>query len=307
MIEIITPSSRDEWLQERKQSIGASEVAALLGVHPYLTAFELHAIKSGKISKDPYDTPAMRRGRLLEAVAVSVIAEENPTWEVDPNPIPGGRHYRDTERRLSCTPDLFIRRPDHDGTTNVQIKSVHASAFRSDWKDNGEITPPMHATVQAIMEAHLTGAATAAVAALVVDRGVDLHIIDVPVHQGIIARVQQRAEEFWAMIAKGEEPEPDWARDGDVIERMFSSDDGSEADLSGNKRADQIVLERNALAASIKEAEEHKKTLDTEMKSLMGNHAAAVLADGRRVTWKSQTRREHIVRESSFRVLRYPS
>jgi hypothetical protein len=46
-IETITPGSRTEWLAARQPNIGASEVAALFGEHPFLTEFELFRQKSG--------------------------------------------------------------------------------------------------------------------------------------------------------------------------------------------------------------------------------------------------------------------
>ena len=38
---IIKPSSHDEWLAEREKGIGASEVAAILGLSPWDTPFSL--------------------------------------------------------------------------------------------------------------------------------------------------------------------------------------------------------------------------------------------------------------------------
>ena len=47
MIETLTPASRTEWLALRTDTIGASEIAAILGVHPWLSPYELWARKSG--------------------------------------------------------------------------------------------------------------------------------------------------------------------------------------------------------------------------------------------------------------------
>lgn len=42
----VTPDS-DEWLQERRQSVGASEVAAIMGLSPYQTALDIYKAKQG--------------------------------------------------------------------------------------------------------------------------------------------------------------------------------------------------------------------------------------------------------------------
>jgi putative phage-type endonuclease len=109
MIERFRPASREEWLSLRKNTIGASEVAALLGVHPWLTAYELWARKSGLIPEIK-ETPAVRRGRHLEAVAIEFLREERPEWIIEANQIPGGHFYVDRDMGLSCTPDAFVRR-----------------------------------------------------------------------------------------------------------------------------------------------------------------------------------------------------
>lgn len=52
-------SSRDEWLENRKNSIGGSEISAVLGLNPYMTNVKLWQIKTGQvvpedISEKPY-------------------------------------------------------------------------------------------------------------------------------------------------------------------------------------------------------------------------------------------------------------
>jgi predicted phage-related endonuclease len=85
----VTPKSRADWLDIRKGFVGASEAAALLHCHPYLTLTHLWALKAGKIDPEP-ENPAMRRGKLLESVALEMLAAERPDWTIKPNTIPGG-------------------------------------------------------------------------------------------------------------------------------------------------------------------------------------------------------------------------
>jgi putative phage-type endonuclease len=58
-IEMITLSSRDEWLKNRKNGIGGSEISAVIGQNPYMTNIELWELKTGRkqpedISEKPY-------------------------------------------------------------------------------------------------------------------------------------------------------------------------------------------------------------------------------------------------------------
>ena len=86
-IKIVTPATRADWLMIRRGFSGASEIAALLHCHPWLTLTHLWALKAGKIDPEP-ETPAMRRGKLLESVALDMLKAERPDWHITPNPIP---------------------------------------------------------------------------------------------------------------------------------------------------------------------------------------------------------------------------
>jgi predicted phage-related endonuclease len=48
MIQRTPIESETQWLDLRRQNVGASEVAALLGSHPYLSAYGLAAAGFGR-------------------------------------------------------------------------------------------------------------------------------------------------------------------------------------------------------------------------------------------------------------------
>src|SRR5215475_12203164 len=82
MIERRTITSRDEWLEWRKPFVTASQVGALFGAHPYLTALKLYCMKAGMEFPEK-DNPAMRRGRLFEPAVALAVSEERPEWEIE--------------------------------------------------------------------------------------------------------------------------------------------------------------------------------------------------------------------------------
>lgn len=57
--------SHEEWLLERKNGIGGSDIGAILGMNPYRSAYAVWAEKLGMIPDTP-DNEAMRQGRDLE-------------------------------------------------------------------------------------------------------------------------------------------------------------------------------------------------------------------------------------------------
>ena len=213
-VDILLPNTREEWLNLRRETIGASEVPCLLGVHPWLTAYGLFAVKSGLILADGDETDAMRRGRHVEVLAAEFLREERPAWTIAPNTIPGGKFYRDMVRRVSCTPDIFAVDPDRDGFGVVQVKSVEPSFFRKQWRDDdGNVAPPLYVAVQTIQEAYLTGASWAVAAPVVIGHRIDMPIIDVPLHRPLLDRLHAQVAAFWRGVESGQPPDPDLNRD----------------------------------------------------------------------------------------------
>lgn len=310
MIDRIAIENRDQWLGLRKQDVTASAAGALLGVHDYLTAFELWALKTGQIADDPDVTPAMQRGTILEGPAFALLKRDHPELQVHWNGTPGevdGQYYRDPEARIGATPDCFAESAER-GPGILQIKSVESSVFRRKWvdPDTREISPPLWIAVQAVLETHLTGRAWGAVAALVIGHGIDLHIVDVPLHAGIVEKVEEATAGFWKMIADREIPTADFARDGETIARLFERDDGEEMDLRNDVAFAELVARRAALRQGAKNVEADMETIDNEVKARLGNHAVAVIAGGKRVSWKVTKRKGYAVAPTEFRQLRYP-
>ncbi|GHU77581.1 hypothetical protein AGMMS49992_25930 [Clostridia bacterium] len=67
-------ASRDEWLKARRHGIGGSDAAAILGLHPYKSAYSVWADKMGY--GDNSDNEAMRQGRDFEEYVAKRFVEE---------------------------------------------------------------------------------------------------------------------------------------------------------------------------------------------------------------------------------------
>lgn len=57
--------SREDWLRQRRKSIGGSDAAAIVGLSVWASPYSLWAEKTGKLP-DKADNEAMRQGRDLE-------------------------------------------------------------------------------------------------------------------------------------------------------------------------------------------------------------------------------------------------
>jgi predicted phage-related endonuclease len=293
----VTPGS-DEWHALRQRDVTASIASALLGAHPYATPNDIYYVKAGILPADSDETPAMKRGRVLEESAIKLLREQKPDWKIE---VPGA-YYRDAELRIGATPDVFATSDQGRGV--VQIKSVEASVFRRNWRFDNEVEPPMYAVIQANVEALMTGASWAAVAALVVGFGIDLHIVQIPLHVGIIDRIKAEVAAFWDRVERREPYPFDYARDGALIAKIFSeATPGKIIDLTGDNALPALAAEDKALGEELKAVKARRGVVRSEIIAKIGDAEGATFQGGR-ITAKMVHRKSYTVAASTFRDVR---
>jgi YqaJ-like viral recombinase domain len=297
---VVTPiENREQWLGLRKPCVGASESAALVGVHEYLTYFGLWARKKGKLPELVEDNGAMERGRRLEPVAIEVIRDRYPQFNLT---VPR-EHYADHTFGLGATPDLLASDGDR-GDGVIQIKSVAPAIFRRTWLgDSDQVTPPIWIVIQALQEAWLTSSSWAAVAALVIDHEIDLHLIEIPFHAGIMENIKTEALRFWEIVFSDREPDPDYKRDGELIRALLKKDDGSEIDLSGDNDLPGLIEQREQATRLAKSMEAEAKAISAQLLHRLGS-ASIGRFNGGYISAKTIHRPAYQVKASDYRQLR---
>ena len=92
------------------------------------------------------------------------------------------------------------------------------------------------------------------VAALLVDaHSMDCSIHEMPRNPAAEEKIRKTVETFWQNIDLGIEPDPDFARDADVIKAMWRSEEPTnEVDLSGNNRIPALLEQRHLLKEQVK-------------------------------------------------------
>ena len=304
-IEKLSPRDRRSWLKARGQDVTASVVGALFGVHDFQTPYGLWCLKKGLTREDPTETAPMRRGRLLEPVAVQMIREDRPDWDIHHNA--ANEYWRDPAARLGATPDTLVQCPKR-GLGTVQIKTVQESVYRRKWLDeDGNPEAPLWIALQATLEAHLIGAKWAAVAPLVVGHGIECPLIPIDLMPGVVDAIYLEADAFWASIAADEPPPQDYDRDASIIDAMHAyGDPGEEIDLSADNRIPELLSEVATAKADRKAADVRKAAAEAEIKAKLGDAVVAHIGQGRRITWRMRKRAAFSAPATSFRVLTLP-
>lgn len=287
-------TTREQWLQWRRAYLCASELGAVCGVDEYRTALSVYAEKSGMIQNQP-DSPLMRRGRNFERAALTYLGEDYPDWRIQQ---PNVFLFED-DHRLGATPDAIAETPDHVGLVNVQIKTIALPSFEK-WEGR----PPMSYTLQVACENMMLDADHGILAVLAVGNyTADLHVFDIPRHAGAEERICEIADEFWANMAAGKMPAPDYRRDAETISALYPEGTAESIDLSTDNLLGEILDRREMLKAQIGENIEEVEAINAEIRHKLGEHERAEFP-GWRITLKEQVRKEYIVPASVSRVLR---
>jgi predicted phage-related endonuclease len=290
-------TSREEWLELRKQDCTASTIGALFNCHPYVTVLRLFCEKRGVQFADA-DNRVFRRGRWLEPAVAKAVEEERPEWQLKAPKV----YLRDPDIRLGCTPDYFID-GDPRGLGVLQAKSVAPSVYQREWLGGSEI--PFWIVLQTLVECMLSDAAFGVVAALLVDpHAMDVAILEVPRHADSELKILVAVQNFWRSVASGIEPDPDFAHDADVIKALRPRETpGKQIDFSRLNSLPPMLEERAALMADIKKADARCDEIETEIKHLMGDAESANGLLDWRITYKVQKRAGYTVAPKEPRVL----
>lgn len=266
----ITEADHEDWLAERRRSIGASEAATVLGLNPWDSPLRLYLMKTGALPPVE-ESPAMRLGKKMEPVIASLYQEE-------------------TGCEFACF-QRFVRSPAHafitatldcvrtDGRP-VELKNVGASQAGR-WGESGSDEVPPHTIIQAMQQMCCYGAEVIDVAALIA--GQDFRRYTLERDERIIGRIIEANSEFWDRVERRDPPPIDPGRDGSLMAMLFPRAVG-EIDLG--PEGDSLVHDYEYYLGEIKERQELREKAKVELLALMKDAASARLGDGRILTRK---------------------
>lgn len=129
-------------LERRQQGVGASEVAAVLGLDPYRTPFDVWYSKVYPGERVQVQTDAMRRGHRLEPVVADMYAEAHPGVLLE---VSDTCARRDAEWALA-TPDRIVLAPSGaTGLLEIKTKRWHTARV---WGETGTQDVPLLVVAQ---------------------------------------------------------------------------------------------------------------------------------------------------------------
>lgn len=281
--------SREEWLEERKNSLGGSDMGAILGLNKYRSPFAVWAEKTGLIDA-PEDNEAMRIGRDLEDYVAQRFAEKSG--------------YKVRRRNAILRNDDFphihanIDREIVGEAAGLECKT--ASAFSTKLYRGEEFPESYYA--QCVTYMAVTGFGRYYLAVLILGREFKVYQLTrhkndtcpewcescVYISEEEINALRKAAVEFWeGYIEKRVAPAFDGSSSTtDSLNSIYSRSTAREMELIGR---DDLMRQWFRLNDDIKALQERKEVVRQQFMSDMKEAERAICGE-HKISWKPQKR-----------------
>lgn len=274
------PSPKGRCLQtrlDRSKGIGSSEIAAVLGLSPFLDPWELWARKAGLIGPRLADD-RMRGGTHLQRGIANWFGERmgaEVTWWDKPC-----RHPQRKWQRASA--DAFVRL--NLGGSLLEVKNI-ALDQAGEWSRDvaNEEGVPDHYAVQAHWQMSVYGVGTCWIAALVA--GNDLRVYELHYDPQVERDLVRAGERFWFdhVVANVPPPMGPSRAAHAWLGRKYPRQ--RENLRRAEEREINLLEDYARVRAELKPLTERKQTLENELQAAIGD-AEGLWWEGGKFTWK---------------------
>lgn len=273
-LEIITPDNEAHWLEMRKLDVTSTESAALFGMSPYMTHFELWHTKKANLENVFSSNERMLWGNRLESAIAHGIAEEQG-WEIKPLK----EYYRLPDLRMGSSFDFVITNLP-DGPAHLEIKNVDFIAFRDGWieHDNGAIEAPEHIEMQVQHQMGVSGFKRSFIGALIAgNRGV---VLERERDEAVIAAIKAKVSGFWYTVDNNVEPPAMMPEDAEAVIRLNQyAKPGKILDAGADANIASLVSDYKHAAKMADDWAEDKEVCKAKLLEAIGD-AEKVLLEG---------------------------
>ncbi len=266
--------THDDWLEQRKNGLGGSDIAAILGLNPYRSAISVFLDKTGK-SEVIEDNEAMRQGRELEDYVA--------------------KRFEEKSKKKVRRNNFILQHPEHyfmlanidrwivGENAGLECKTTNIFNYKA-YQNEGA---PAQYELQCMHYMAVTGADKWYLAVLVY--GKDYLVFEYQRDEEMIDMIIQAEKHFWEnYVLKNVMPPTDGSIDAEnLIKNMYpTSSKDKKIELIGFsdklKRYDEL---KELMSKLENEQEQIKQEIQMEM-----GDAEIAEAGDRTITWKNVTR-----------------
>lgn len=291
----VASSGRDraEWLRARKEGIGGSDAAAIVGVNPYSSPLSVYVekLELGDSDPDGEVSEQARWGKILEPHVIEEFRRRSGrTIRRD------GRLLR-SRRRPWQLATLDARQWDpkfHPGPGLVEAKST-----RFNWE-----RIPDDCWAQLQHQFAVTGFQWGSFVVLDLMRR-EIHDVDVAPDPDYQRELIEREAEFWSDLTRGVAPDPDGTAASAKALRLLYPDEVPGKTIELSSELGELSDELQELKRRTQVDRYRREEIEIDIKAALGDAEVGLFADGTGYTYRTQERREHVQHASTFRALRF--
>ncbi|KKJ75412.1 hypothetical protein WH95_18375 [Kiloniella litopenaei] len=255
---------------ERVKYIGASEVAAVFNLSPFLTKFELWHRKAGNIEESRLDDNRTQWGNILER-AIAMATAEKTGWNI--NKVHRYLTHKTIEG-MGASPDFEIISHNR-GPGALEIKNVDWQIFK-EWPDH---KPPIYYQLQLQQQLSVMGRSWGAIAVLI--GGNQLEVFEYSRHEKVIQKIENGIAEFWQSIRDNKEPSPDFRTDADTLSLLYRSGGGEAINMRGDNYIKELCARYVEASQKEKNWTKERKAAKAEILTKIGDASVAFVDDYR--------------------------
>lgn len=265
--------SKEKWLKKRKEGIGGSDAASVLGLNPYKSSMSVYMGIKNDLVIDEEINYKMDLGNKLEDFVANEFTLKT------------GKKVRNVNGILKNDKYPFA-------LANIDRAVVGEKAFleckvtNSYSKKLWQKEVPIYCQVQCYHYMAVTGATHCYIAALIGNEELVIHKLDR--NEELINEIMNLEKMFWDKCILGEElPIPDGSEDYSKILQGLYKDSIEEEVILFEK--EDLLKRYDDVRELIKDLDSERKAIEQYLQMQMKEYEVAYLGD-RKITWKKQVR-----------------
>lgn len=293
-----------EWLAVRRQGIGASEVAAVLGMGKYQSPLDVWLEKRGQAG-DRTDSPQAEIGRFAEPMIARIYEAKNSLWLTE---VPSVRHpvlpflfasadrmaYREpVEDGGYITPDLW--------QYPVEIKN--RGGMPQGWGEDGTDQVPDEIAIQVHVQLECYDLPYGDVAVLL--GGNDFRTYRLHRDATISGPIVEAVEAWWTrFVVGGEQPPLEGPGVAEYLAKKWKQKNRDILKFEASHPVCDTLRDLGAVKALLKQHEQEKQNIEAALKEMIGE-AGGIETPVGKVTWNKNKDSEKVDWEAVARELAF--
>lgn len=287
MPTLIHPTDDAHWHRLRHVDVTSTEAAALFGLSPYSTAYELAVQKLEQAPPTWSDNERMFWGRMHERTIARVMAAR---YGIKVRKLSAYARHGSVSMGASFDYEIvgvanpavddpsLIRLYEDHGPGILECKNVDTFVYSRQWESSDEDEAPAHIEIQVQHQMEVIDRDWCVIAALVGGNRLEklIRVRDREVGEAITAKVRK----FWIDMAEGRMPPIELPEDADIIRKVYGyAEPGKLLDKRGNCEIADLCYEYVAAGNRAKIAEDERRSAGARLLMAIGD-AEKVMADG---------------------------